>query len=339
MGKPPDPLRVIDFGSQPPLRSQTLWHALAYGVSAGGPATLSFVRPSSPYVGIGYHRRLEEVDRAACERAGLPIFRRMVGGGPVYLDADQLFFQVIRPAGTVTAPGPRAMRQLLEPAVLAFRDVGIPATIEDSGDIVAGPAKISGTGGGQIAAAAVAVGNVIERFDHDRAAAILAVDDEAVRAEALRLMRNHVQQTPVDTDAFKAALVRRCTEHLGAEPVDGTLSEAESHSLAELDARFCDPAWTEGPARPAPPARQIKVRAGVWVFGAQAGPTRVVGAVVDGRVDRLQVFDPSMNVEAAAIERAAAGLALTDAAVAAGGFGPAGERVAAAIALTNGRGL
>ena len=45
-----DVLRVIDFGRVTPLRSQTLWHAVAYGVSAGQPATLSFARPSGPYV-------------------------------------------------------------------------------------------------------------------------------------------------------------------------------------------------------------------------------------------------------------------------------------------------
>ena len=41
-----DLLRVIDFGRVTPLRSQTLWHAVAYGVSDGAPPTLSFTRPS-----------------------------------------------------------------------------------------------------------------------------------------------------------------------------------------------------------------------------------------------------------------------------------------------------
>ena len=85
-------LRVLDFGRVSALRSQTLWHALAYGVSAGGAPTLSFMRPSRPYVGLGYHRRLEEADIEACREAGLPVFRRMVGGGVVYLDENQQFF-------------------------------------------------------------------------------------------------------------------------------------------------------------------------------------------------------------------------------------------------------
>ncbi len=67
-------LRVIDFGQSSPLRSQTLWHAVAYGVPpARRPRCLSPARPP-PYVCLGYHRGLEEVDREYCraERAARP---------------------------------------------------------------------------------------------------------------------------------------------------------------------------------------------------------------------------------------------------------------------------
>jgi lipoate---protein ligase len=337
MGRQPETLRLIDFGSQPPLRSQTLWHAVAYGVSAGAPSTLSLVRPADPYVSIGYHRRLEEVDREACRKAGLPIIRRMIGGGPVYLDAGQLFFQITRPVRAV-AIGPKAMRQLLEPAVLAFQDLGVPATFEDVGDIVAGPAKISGIGGGQIEDAAVAVGNLIERFDHDRMTAVLAVEDD-VRREALRLMRAYVRATPVDPEAFKAALVARYSDHLGVAAEEGELTRHEWMKVDELDARFSDAAWLAGPARPQPAVRQIKIRSEVWVFSAQLEGTRVVGSVIRGRLDRLRVIDPSLNGRARDLEQALVGVPLADAASATRGFGAAGDRAAAAIAMTNGRRL
>jgi len=91
-------LRVVDFGPSSPVRSQTLWHAVAYGVSAGAPATVSFTRPAAPYVCLGYHGALDEVDLDYCRAEGLPVLRRMVGGGTVYLDEDQLFFQISLPA-------------------------------------------------------------------------------------------------------------------------------------------------------------------------------------------------------------------------------------------------
>ena len=113
-----DVLRVIDFGRVTPLRSQTLWHAVGYGVSAGQPATLSFARPSTPYVCLGYHRDPAELDERYCREHGLPVYRRMVGGGPVYLDDRQLFFQICLPARLVSPARRDALRTLLTPAVV-----------------------------------------------------------------------------------------------------------------------------------------------------------------------------------------------------------------------------
>ena len=106
-------LRVVDFGLSSPLRSQTLWHAIGFGVSAGAPTTLSFTRPAAPYVCLGYHGALDDVDQEYCRAHGLPVLRRMVGGGTVYLDADQVFFQICLPAQAVPPVRWRALRMLL----------------------------------------------------------------------------------------------------------------------------------------------------------------------------------------------------------------------------------
>ncbi|HEX9034573.1 MAG TPA: hypothetical protein VF834_22235, partial [Streptosporangiaceae bacterium] len=185
-------LRVIDFGRVTPLRSQTLWHAVAYGVSAGQPATLSFARPSGPYVCLGYLRDAAEVDHEYCRAHGLPVYRRMVGGGPVYLDDRQLFFQICLPAGAVSPSRTAALRAMLEPAVTAFRAAGVDASLDDDGEICLGDRKICGHGAGQIEDAVVVCGNLIEAFDHERAMQVLALPDPLQRAETLRLMRRYV---------------------------------------------------------------------------------------------------------------------------------------------------
>ena len=257
-------LRVVDFGRVSALRSQTLWHALAYGVSAGGPPTLSFMRPSRPYVGLGYHRHMEEADLAACAEAGLPVFRRMVGGGVVYLDEHQQFFQICLPIAAVPRSREAALRRLLEPAVAAFRAVGVPADLDADGEIVVGEAKICGHGAAQIDDAVVVVGNLIERFDHTAAARILALPED-VRAEVIRLMERYVLATPADPAAFRAAAIDAYAGALGLEPVPGALSPYEGERLFELDDRFRSPDWLRGPLRPAPQRPQVKIRAGVYV--------------------------------------------------------------------------
>ena len=116
-------MRLLDFGAVSPLRSQTLWHAIAHGVTAGAPPTLSFMRPTEPYVSLGYHSRFDSVDHEHCAREGIPVYRRMVGGGPVYLDPDQLFFQITVPAEDTPAVRSAAVRWLLEPAVAAPKNI------------------------------------------------------------------------------------------------------------------------------------------------------------------------------------------------------------------------
>ncbi|TNC25830.1 lipoate--protein ligase family protein [Amycolatopsis alkalitolerans] len=268
---PGSQLRVIDFGRVSALRSQTLWHAVAYGVSGGAPPTLSFARPAEPYVCLGYHRRLDEVDEKYCAAQGLPVYRRMVGGGPVYLDADQLFFQICLPVGGVSPARATAVRDLLAPAVTAFRAVGVPAELDGNLEISVGDRKICGHGAGQIEDAVVLCGNLIERFDHERATAVLRVPDEETRAEVLRQMRRYVAATPADPVAFRDAAVEAYAAALGLTPQAGELTGDEEAALTELDARFTSEAWMAGPGeRAARPPGGIKIRAGVWV-GATKG--------------------------------------------------------------------
>ncbi|HLF41698.1 MAG TPA: lipoate--protein ligase family protein, partial [Acidimicrobiia bacterium] len=125
-------LRVCEFGRVSARRSQTLWHALAEGVSAGAPPTLAFMRPARPYVGLGFHRLAEEADLAWCAEMGMPVYRRHTGGGVVYLDEGQLFFQIIVPAASLPASREAALRLLLGPAVEAWQAVGVEARLDET---------------------------------------------------------------------------------------------------------------------------------------------------------------------------------------------------------------
>ena len=336
-----DVLRVIDFGRVTPLRSQTLWHAVAYGVSAGQPATLSFARPSGPYVCLGYLRDSAEVDQEYCRSHGLPVYRRMVGGGPVYLDDGQLFFQICVPAGSVSPSRKDALRALLEPAVAAFQAAGIAASLDDDGEICLGDRKICGHGAGQIEDAVVVCGNLIEAFDHERATRVLALPDLVQRAETLRLMRRYVAATPAEPAAFRTALTAAYASGLALRAVPGELSQTELAAVAELDGRFTAAEWLAGPDRAGQSGRQgrqVKVRAGIWTFAAETGSgARVVASVVKGRLDRVVLTAPGMNGQALVAERALAGVPVSSAAGVLSRFGGPGRELAAALAGAEGR--
>ena len=338
MSRPPEQLRVLDFGRVSPLRSQTLWHAVSYGVSATRQPTLSFVRPDAPYVCVGYHRSMAEVDLAACAAAGWPVYRRMVGGGPVWLDDGQLFFQITLPADAVSAFRTQALRDLLTPAVTAFQAAGVDAVLDDALEIVVGDRKICGHGAGQIEDAVVVCGNLIQRFDHRAATTALRLPSQQLREDVERLMRRYVQATPVQAPTFTQAAVTAYGQALGLAPVEGELTPFERQVVDELDAQFTDPDWLAGPARAERPAAQVKVRSGVWLFEAERAGTRAVVSVVDGRIERARLIDPQLNGSTAAAERALLGQSLPAAGQVLAGYGPAGRRLSDVLALADRRG-
>ena len=100
-------IRLLDLGSVPAVRSQTVYHAVAYGMAETKQDTIILVSPSQPYVCIGYHQDLDqEVDLAYCQRHHLPVYRREVGGGAVYLDDGQIFTQWVFQKGHLPAWSP-----------------------------------------------------------------------------------------------------------------------------------------------------------------------------------------------------------------------------------------
>jgi lipoate-protein ligase A len=235
----------------------------------------------------------------------------------------------------------RALRRMLTPAVTAFRAAGVPAELDEDLEIVVGEAKVCGHGAAQIEDAVVVVGNLIERFDHEAAARVLALPDE-VRAEVIRLMERFVVATPADSAAFRSAAVTAYAEALGLEPVWGSVSDYERERLLEIDGRFRSEAWLRGPQRPdpkctpggvgVPPAMTVKVRAGVFVLCSEHERARAVATVVDGRIERARISDPELNGAAALVEARLAGVAMADVGEVLEEFGAPGWRLATAFA-------
>ncbi len=302
-------LRVVDAGYVSPLRSQALWHGIADAMAAGDAPVLSFCRPAEPYVCLGYHRRLEELDLDACERHGLPVLRRQIGGGPVYLDSDQLFFQLTLPAADAPAGVGRLYEKLLEPAATALRWLGVRARVASTNDIVAEGRKISGTGAGQIGDGVVVVGNVMFAFPHERMAAVLRLPDEDMRREYLRLMRSHLAAVPnIAEKSVKTALSRAYACTLSTRATRDQLHEREAAAIARWEHRLSDEDWIAAPEVPTSPGRQVKVRAGVWVYDGGCDDVRVRTTVEDGRVTVARVDAPELNGTAAELARALLGV-------------------------------
>ncbi len=277
-------MRTIDFGATSAVRSQSVWHGLAAAMRPDDEPVLSFVQPAEPYVCLGYHRDIAEVDTEYCAAEHLPVLRRMVGGGPVYLDDQQYFFQITLPVSAVPGRRSSALATLLAPAVSALQSLGIPAVLDEFSEITVGEAKVCGHGAGQVGEGVAIVGNLITGFDHARATRILRLSDD-LRREVLGLMQSYVVATPlVDADAWKAAMVREYEVALGRESKGSTLRSEEEAAIAEYDVTMVDPEFVAGFSRPLRPVRTIKVRAGVWVHEYNPGQQHFVVTIAEGMV-------------------------------------------------------
>lgn len=297
-------MRLVEPGGLSPLRSQTTYHAIARAMRSGDAPVLSVYWADRPYVCTGFHRPIAEIDLEECRRRGLAVLRRQLGGGPVYLDPDQLLFQVVLPADRAPASVDATYRALLGPAVAAFRRLGIDASLRDPNDICVAGRKLSGTGMARIGEAVVCVGNVILDFDHDAMAAVLALDPEmrrtfaAVQRRYLTTLRRELGRAVGMAEA-RDAVVAAYAEALGPLEASG-LTPAEERARDELDRLFGTREWlVEEGTGWTDEVRQAKIRGGARVYATAlergGAELRATFAVVDGRLEQVRFAGPAVT--------------------------------------------
>ncbi len=245
-------LRVIDFGLVSAMRSQAVYHGLAETIGPDSDPILSLASPESPYVCVGMHQDIDkEVDRDFCAAHNLPIWRRHVGGGAVYLDRNQLFTHFIFPEGKAPQRADTLYRTFIEPVVRTYREMGVQAEYRPINDIQVDGRKIGGTGAASIGGATVMVGSFMLDFDTATMAKCLKVPSEKFR-DKLRQTLDDYMTTMVkelralpDRAELKAKFLKHCADVLGVEPVEDQPTPAEWAAIEAAEAELADPEWIE----------------------------------------------------------------------------------------------
>jgi lipoate---protein ligase len=266
-------LELYNLGKVPWQDSQLCYHALAHL----GREALALVSPAAPYVSVGYHQDArQEVDMDYCRDRRIPVFRREVGGGAVFLDGNQLFFQVVlrRDSALVPLKKETFYRKFLQPVIDVYRRIGIPAQYKSINDIVAGTRKISGTGAGEIGDCVVFVGNLIVDFDYETMSRVLKVPDEKFRDRVQNTIEANlstIRRELGDADAgrwteseLNALLVEEFEKILGPfEPRD--MDDALRSKMDELGSIMTSEAWLLRRSRPFDGCK-MRIRSGVNLF-------------------------------------------------------------------------
>ena len=235
------------------------------------------VSPATPYVCVGYHQDVaQEVDLDYCQSKGVPVFRRDLGGGAVYLDGNQLFYQIILRKDNPQVPkNKRAFyEKFLQPVIRVYRRVGISAEYKPINDVIAGARKISGTGVGEIEDCIVFVGNLIVDFDYEAMARVLRVPDDKFRdkvyktlVENLSTIRRELGEETAaqwDEGTLNALMVEEFGKLLG--PMEPHKKDTELQAkIDELGNRMMTEAWLYQRGKKVS-GRDVKIRSGINVI-------------------------------------------------------------------------
>ncbi len=251
--------------------SQALYHAAAYL----GREALFILRPSTPYVCIGNHQDAEqEIDLAFAEANHIPVIRREVGGGAVYLDGEQLFYQLIlktdRPGLLMNKA--EFYRQYLQPVIDTYRAFGVNAEYKPVNDIIANGRKVSGNGAAEIEGMLILVGNFIMDFNYEMMSKTLRVPDEKFRDKVFKTLQDNLSTMKRETgeipstEALALDLVKRYEPLLGPMEIEREVDEELIRKAEELLAVMYTQDWLHANDSRRPRADQVKIREGVYVI-------------------------------------------------------------------------
>jgi lipoate-protein ligase A len=285
-------VKLYRLGSVSWQDSQLLYHAQPRLGREG----LNLLSPASPYVCIGYFQDVEqEVDVEYCRQQSIPIFRREVGGGAVYLDGEQLFYQLVIRRDNPLTPATKEefYRKFLQAPIATYRVLGIPAEYKPVNDIVANGRKISGNGVAEIGETIVFVGNLIVDFNYEMMARVLKVPDEKFRDKIRKTLRENLSTIKRELGSAPSRgqlwdlLAAEFTKVLGPLEVQTAVDAAWRARTDELAAQFLSDDWLYQKRRPAA-GREVKIRAGVEVrqkmHKAPGGLIRATTQVQDGTI-------------------------------------------------------
>jgi lipoate-protein ligase A len=290
--------RLLDLGPIPPIETQIGYDMIAQGITEGeSENTLIICWPAKPLVSLGYFQEIEmDIDTQFCRDNDIFFTRRVVGGGGVYLDDGQMFYQLIGRQDSPTTPRKidDYYRKFLEAPVQAYQNIGIQAEFKPVNDLIVGGKKISGNGAGDVGDARILVGNLIFDFNFDMMVKVLKVPDEKFRDKIAQGLRQRMTTILLETGGLpdrnevKEDLIRLYEETLDIELVPGKHNSWERKRMDELKPKYESDEWLHWRRGGRIDVRTVRISATTTIgnanYKASGGLMRSTVEVVDEKI-------------------------------------------------------
>ena len=208
------PARWIDLGHCAPLAFHSAYAGLAYSLRANN-APIVVVGRVGPHLCLGQSQGRCELD----DSVSVPVVRRPLGGGAVWVDEDQISYAIVAPLDIAPSRHEDWYGWALAPAIATFASFGLPVTRVGE-DLWLRGRKIAGSGAATLGRAAVVASSFLLRFPAHRFAASVASPTMEYRArlrEGLALaMTDWASHADVPHErALKAAFALALMQTLG----------------------------------------------------------------------------------------------------------------------------
>jgi len=264
--------RLLNLSELPWMRSQSIYHAVSLVQDKlQTPNTLIITWPDQPFVCIGLHQIIDQsVELDFLSSNNLPYVRRATGGGSVYLDSNQIFYQIICRTEEYAESTSEFYKKFLEPVVQTYRDFTIPAEYSPINDIVADNRKISGNGAVTFGSSRVLVGNFIFDFPAQEMSKILKVPEEKFRDKIAKSLEERMGSFSYFLDSIpsKEEVIGKYLENfqnsLEIELYPGSLLKEEQKKLAELEQLYMENEWMYYVEKSGDEIFQQKIKSGTY---------------------------------------------------------------------------
>lgn len=230
--------------------------ALLEGVRKGvSPPTLRLYAFTPSAVTMGrFQRAAEVVDLELADKLGVPVVRRITGGGAVYHDEfGEVTYSVTAPVDLFPGSILDSYRKICAGLVRAISSLGLEAEFVPVNDVVVGGKKISGSAQVRRGTALLQHGTLMYATDLDTLADLLRVPGEKLAAHGVASIRERVTTLSIELGRLASraeveeAMTSGFSEALGVELEEGEPSEwelAEAERIARE--RYRSPDWNLG---------------------------------------------------------------------------------------------
>ncbi|MBU7013674.1 MAG: hypothetical protein HXS52_04140 [Theionarchaea archaeon] len=313
--------RLLTLDQKDGYYIQSVYEAVARAVTeTHAPNTIILIYPESPYVCIGIHQELEkEVDVEYCNQHSIPVVRRQTGGGAVYLDSNQQFYQIVVHKDDPAVPlGVEPFySKFLQPTVNVYQHFGLPAVYRPINDVLIQRRKASGNGAVTFDDAIVLIGNVIFDINTEVMVNVLKVPSEKFRDKMVQSLEKYMTSFRRELGAVpdRKTVVDRLVEEyqklLGVSLAPGELTALENEYLSGIIARLESDQWLHKTSQRRErllslvKAKCTKVAGGVMVCEASHKADKLIRITIEtahGRINDILIsgdffYEPAESLE------------------------------------------